>query len=200
MRNTIALILNLTILVCEAYPLLRLRRKGDILKYYTYLQNAIALAASLILVVCFLSGDRIPEFVRGLRYIAACGLVTTTFIFVVFLGAGTKISMTGEDFLPGCSTGAANRNLHYLCPALSLVSFLVFERDLPLSSGIWTALAPVPSCLYWIVYLILSAAKLWEPPYDFSSGSRKHPVLEVASAGLIPLSFVAISAVLWKLK
>ena len=48
----------------------------------------------------------------------------------------------------------ANIILHYICPILSLVSFLLFEREIKISNGIWTAIVAIPSCIYWITYII----------------------------------------------
>lgn len=196
----IALILNVIIVVCEIYTLGHINGKINILKYYTYLQNLIGLFASLILVWAILSGNTIPEFVRGVRYIATCGLTATTFIFLTFLGAGKKIAMTEDDFLPGCSPKTANAILHYICPMLSLISFVVLEREIQLSNGIWTTLSAVPSCGYWIIYLILSAAKVWEEPYQLESNGKGGKIREGLIFLLIPLSFVAISFALWNVK
>ena len=46
------------------------------------------------------------------------------------------------------------------CPILSLVSFVLFEREIPLSNGIWTSIVAIPSCLYWMIYIVLSLTKL----------------------------------------
>lgn len=197
----IALILNLILVFCEIITLGHIRGKGNILKYYTYLQNYLALIASLIFSVSiggyFLYGKAIPEFTGGIRYAATCGLLEAMFVFIVFLGAGKKIAITEEDFLPGLSPAAANTLLHYVCPILSFVSFLLFEREIPLSDGIWTAIAPIPSCVYWIIYMILSFTKAWEEPYNFTSQGPKSKLWDTLSVILIPLSFLAISYILW---
>lgn len=199
-----ALIINLVIVICELFTLAHIRGKWNILRYYTYLQNFLALIASLLfsvcVIVCMLSDRAVPEFARGLRYIATCGLVATMFIFVVFLGAGRKIAITEDDFLFGFSPKTANAVLHYICPILSVVSFVFFEREISLSSGIWTGMAAVPSCVYWLAYTLLSAAKLWEEPYDFASQGGKHKIPEFLPVLLIPLSFIAISFFLWNIR
>ncbi len=196
----VALILHLIIVVCEIYVLGHIRKKINILKYYTYLQNLLGLLSSVIIIVDILCGNPMGEYAKGIRYVAVCGLAATTLIFVVFLGAGKKAALTEDDFLRGCTPKAANTVLHYLCPALSLVSFVFFEREISLSNGIWTSLTAIPSCGYWIVYGILSAAKLWEEPYQFEYSGKYGKVLEVSTYLLIPLSFVAISFALWNVK
>ncbi len=198
--KTVALVLNGILVGCELYALGHIRGKWNILKYYTYLQNFLAMIAGLILVVSVILGGDFSEFVRGLRYITTCGLAAVTFIFVVFLGSGKKAPMTREDFLPGCSPGRANFLLHYLCPAISVLSFVVFERETVLSNGIWTSAAALPSCGYWIVYAILSTTGAWEEPYDFTTRGKKNKVLEALVYLSLPLSFVAISFVLWNIR
>ncbi len=196
----IALLLNVVIVLCEVYVLGHIKKKINILKYYTYLQNLFGFLSSMIMIVGILREDTPEEYAKGFRYIATCGLVATTFIFVTFLGAGKKVALTDEDFLSGCTAKTANTILHYLCPALALMSFVFFEREINLSNGIWTSLAAAPSCVYWIMYAILSATKLWEEPYRFDYGRKNGKLFEVLTYILIPLSFIAISFVLWTVK
>ena len=197
-----ALITNLVIVICEVFTLGHIRGKRNILKYYTYLQNFLALIVSLVFsicsIVCLVSGRTIPEYFRGLRYVATCGLLATMFTFIVFLGAGKKIAITEDDFLFGFSPVMANIILHYICPILSLVSFLLFEREIKISNGIWTAIVAIPSCIYWITYMVLSLTNAWEEPYNFASKANK--IWDVLSVLLIPLSFIVISYTLWNVK
>ena len=122
------------------------------------------------------------------------------FVFIVFLGAGKKIAITEDDFLFGFSPKTANIILHYICPILSLVSFVLFEREMNLSNGIWTGIVAIPSCIYWITYIILSVTKIWEEPYNFASQGEKNNICEILSVLLIPLSFIAFSFILWNVK
>lgn len=200
MFKTIALIINILIIILEIFTLHKLKRKLDMLKFYTYLQNLLTLIVSIVLVIYLtlnlLSNTIIPEYVRGLRYIVTCGLVSTTFIFVVFLGAGKKLSITEDDFKKGLSPKLANVILHYICPLLSTVSFIFFEKEILLNNGIWTLIVALPSCLYWIVYILLSTTKKWEEPYNFSTNK----VLEILTYILIPISFIVFSIILWNVK
>lgn len=197
----IALILNLVILGCELYALGHIKDKLNILKYYTYLQNFLSLITSLIcsvyLIISIPTDETIPEFVKGLRYVATCGLVATMFIFIVFLGNGKRIAMTEDDFLSEFSPKKANIIFHYICPMISLLNFMVFERHINLTNDIWTGIVAIPSCTYWITYIVLSKTKLWEEPYDFTATSNKNNLLEILTMLLIPLSFIAISFILW---
>ncbi len=195
----ISLLLNLLIFIFTTYTLAHIKGKLNILKYYTYLQNLISLIISLVysvcLIYCMIKGIAIPEFVRGLRYIATCGLASTMLIFIVFLGNGKKAPITKDDFLKDFSPRLANILLHYVCPLISLISFVIFERDIVITNGIWTMLVCIPSCLYWIIYIILSSTKAWKEPYNFSSGKSK--IWEILTMIFIPLLFILISFVLW---
>ena len=176
----LAFIINLMIVICEVLTLGHIKGKRNILKYYTYLQNFIALIVSFVFSVCLIVyivfDKRILEFAKGLRYVATCGLLTTMFVFIVFLGAGKKIAITEDDFLFSFRPKTANIILHYICPILSLMSFVFFEREIHLSNSIWTGIAPIPSCIYWVTYMVLSVTKLWEEPYNFTSEKEKNNI------------------------
>lgn len=198
----ISLLLNIFIFILTTYTLAHIKGKLNILKYYTYLQNLISLIISLVysicLIVCMINKTDVPEFARGLRYIATCGLLSTMLIYIVFLGNGKKAPITKDDFLNDFSPVLANILLHYVCPTLSLISFILFERSIIITNGIWTMLVCIPSCLYWIIYIILSSTKAWKEPYNFSSSKSK--AWEILTMILIPVSFIVLSIILWNIK
>ena len=196
----IALILNIILIGLELMVLISIKGKRNILKYYTYLQNFLSLITSIIfslcLIFCLSSKKSIPEFIKGLRYVSTCGLLATSFIFLIFLRKENKNVITQDDLLFNFNPKLANIILHYLSPFLSLVSLVFFEQEIILTNGIWTALVAIPSCLYWLVYLILSASKKWDEPYEFST---KNKFIEVLTFILIPISFIVISIILWNI-
>ena len=196
----IALILNIILIGLELMVLISIKGKWNILKYYTYLQNFLSLITSFIfslcLIFCLSFKESIPEFIKGLRYVSVCGLLATSFIFLIFLRKENKNVITQDDLLFNFNPKLANIILHYLSPLLSLVSLVFFEQEIILTNGIWTALVAIPSCLYWLVYLILSASKKWDEPYEFST---KNKFIEVLTFILIPISFIVISIILWNI-
>ena len=202
----ISLVLNLIIAGCEIWTLSKIRKKINIIKYYTFLQNFLALVVSFIFSVCLIAAvfrnGAIPEFVRGLRYIATCGLIAAMFIYVVFLSSKSENLMREEDFISNFNPKKANFILHYFCPILSLLSFVLFERQIMLTTSEWTGYAAIPSCLYWVIYAVLSATHLWKKPYDFTPTNTKErsALLEVLTMIIIPLSFILISYILWMIK
>ena len=201
----VALVINLIILICEIYVLIKVRRKRNIFKYYTFLQNFLAAIVSSIFIVYLilniLFSHQITEYIKGMRYIISCRLITTTIIYVLFLSSNNKNTLSNEDFVK-LNPKIANVLLHYLCPVLSLLSFIIFEREITLTNSIWTGLAALPSGLYWLVYLILSLTKLWEEPYDLTSKRTgvKGLLLEIFTLILIPIIFMFVSFLLWEIK
>ena len=202
----LSLIANLAIVTLEGWTLGHLRRKRDLFKYYTYLQSLIALLISAAFCVCgaaaLMQNRSMPQALRGLRYVASCGLTAAMLVYAVFLSSSSRNQLTEADFKPGIAPGTANLMLHFLCPMLSLVSFLVFERPIAVTDAHWTAFAAIPSCGYWIVYLLLSAFHLWEEPYALASAEngRKQRLPQSLVAALLPLSFIVISMILWNLR
>jgi hypothetical protein len=194
-------IINLIIVIVEIIVLSHIKEKINIFKYYTYLQNFLLTLTSLIycifLLIHFITNNQFIELVKGLRYIATCGVVSTTFIFVVFLQCGKRAPITKDDFIGNFNHIFANIILHYICPLLSLISFVVFEREIILNSGLWTMIVAIPSCLYWLIYIILTSTKVWKEPYDFT---YKKKIWEVLTMILIPLSFILISFIIWNIK
>lgn len=200
----IVFLLNLIIVISEIYILSRLKNKLEVFKYYTYLQNVICLIVSSLFLI-YLVGNVlfdsvIPEYIRGLRYVVSTSLVFASIIYIVFLSSNKKNRINDKEFV-GISGKKANIILHYLCPILSLVSFICFEKSIILDNSIWTLLVIIPSCLYWVIYLVLSICKVWVEPYDFSNKSgKKNIIFDILSVVSIPFLFVLISFIVWNLR
>lgn len=196
----VSLIINVILIIIEMYVLLRLRNKKEIFKYYTYLHNLLCLIVSIVFSVFIINNllfdSIVPEYVRGLRYVVSTGLVFTSIIYIMFLTSNKNNMISDKDF-KGISGKKVNLLLHYVCPLLSLFSFIFFERNIIVNNGIWTLLVAIPSCLYWIIYLILSILKLWDKPYDFSDNQGKKSIIFVL---VIPLVFILVSFVLWNVR
>lgn len=198
----VAFIINIIIVFLETSVLIKLKKKLDILKYYTFLQNFLTLISSLIFVIYFLisicTDLMIPEFVRGFRYVVSVGLIVTMFIYVFLLKKNKNNNLSEDDFVCGFSPVKANFVLHYLCPFLSVVSFMFLESKIVMVQSYWTMVVAIPSCFYWILYFILSVTKLWKEPYDFSSD--KSGFFDFLIVFSIPIIFILISMILWNFK
>ena len=202
-----ALGLNAVIVALEAYILSRLSNKKDVFKYYTYLSNFIAFITSSIFIVYTIGrlfiGTSTPVWLKGFRFCATYMLVTTMFVFSVVLLPSHKSgnTITAADFI-GTSPKLANLILHYLCPVISSISFILLERQPVLVSSEWTLYAAIPTIVYWTVYLILTATNLWKDPYGFSqpgekSGTVISVIAGIAMFALIPAMSIGLDYLLW---
>lgn len=198
----IALVLNIFLFLSEGYILSRVRKKIDILKYYTYLQNLlsviVSIVSSIFITIHLINNNPIPGFVRGIRYIATCGLIFASFMYIVFLSSNKENCFAKDDFNK-LDYRKANLFLHYICPIVSLLSFIIFENQIVSETSIWTALVAIPSCLYWVIYLILTYAKIWKAPYNFTSDKKHNIVVEIIGFISIPTIFILVSFVLWNI-
>ena len=207
LRLVAALALNIVIVVLEIFVLTKLSDKKEILKYYTYLSNLIALIAGVIFAAVTLwnliGGNSVPIWLKGIRFTATYMLVTTLFVFSLVLLPSHKSgnTITAADFI-GISPKLANLILHYLCPLISAFSFILLERQPVLAGSEWTLYAAIPTILYWTVYLILTAFNLWKDPYGFSQPSEKPGsfigiVAGIAMFALIPAMSMGLDYLLW---
>lgn len=206
-RPIAALVLNAAIAVMEVFTLSKLSDKKELLKYYTYLSNLIALIASTVYVAVTLwvlvQGAAAPLWLKGLRFTATYMLVTTLFVFTLVLLPSHKSgnTITAADFI-GISPKLANLILHYLCPVISAVSLLLLERQPVLAGSEWTLYAAIPTILYWTVYLILTCLNLWKDPYGFSEPSKTPKTFASVLAGIlmfavIPAMSMGLDFLLW---
>ncbi len=199
-----ALLLNCIIAALELFVLTKVADKKDILKYYTYLSNAIALISSAVfaVVTCvnLCGGGITPLWLKGLRFCATYMLVTTMFVFSVILRPRNQSEnlITASDFTGGIDPRTANLLLHYLCPAISACSFLLLERQPVLTGSEWTLYGALPTIVYWSVYLLLTATNLWKDPYGLSEEnpgtSSKADILLFL---LIPVFSMGLDYLLW---
>ncbi len=202
----IGVILNLFLVISEIIILKKVKKKSDILKYYTFLQNFLTLVTSLILIVNILLNwclnVKMYEIVSGLRYISVCGLVFTTFIYSLLLAHNDQSIIREDDLMNGFNPKVANVMLHYICPGVSTISFLVCERSLILENGVWTSIAAVPSILYGMLSFCLVSFKVWDVPYDFSlkAGKQNSKLIDGLIVLLMPISFIFISYILWNVR
>lgn len=201
----IAFILNVLLILLEVVIFLKVKHKSSILKFYTFLQNFIALIISIIFcgfaVRELAEHGNIPELVKGLRYTATCGLAATMFVFAVFLAPRFKSgkSESHTDLFGGLEPKKANLLLHYICPIISIVSFLLFERGTVLTDSAWTEYAAIPSCIYWIIYILLTMTHLWKEPYGLvaSKTKKKNHLVNILLLIAIPALFILLSYILY---
>lgn len=199
---------NALLIAMQTWALGGIRNKRGLFRQYTYLQNFLSLLASTFFVIAFAADCMdVPQLLpgaRGLRYVATCGLAVAMFVFTfLFICCRKEKNRIGSgDCKPGYPHRLVNIVLHYIAPVLAVVSFLWFEKPIALTDARWTAVAAFPSIAYWIAYLVLTAAKRWEEPYDFSV-SKNRAVNDIAQAAfglLFAVLFVFTSMALWENK
>lgn len=196
----IALIINILIIVSEVYVLSKVKKKKDIIKYYTFINNLLCLIISIVFViglVLYVLNYNYLDIIRGLRYVVTCNMMSVMIMYLLFIGNDKNNRLCNNDFINCFNYKIGNLFVHYICPLLSFISFIFFERDIYISNSIWTTIAAVPSILYWIVYGFLSSFKLWDEPYQFSSNNK---IVDIIKILLIPIIFIGISFILWNIK
>ena len=201
----IALILNLLLVLMEGATFLKVKNKLNILKFYTFLQNFIALAISVLFcgfaIRELLGFGKVPVLIKGLRYTATCGLAATMFVFAFFLAPRFKSgkSESHTDLFGGLEPKKANLLLHYICPIISIISFLLFERGTVLTNSEWTGYAAIPSCTYWVIYIFLTVTHLWKEPYGLTASrtEKKNHLVGILLLIAIPTLFILLSYVLY---
>ncbi len=166
MKKTLALISNLLIVALEVISfIILINRNGGvtvgIVYFYTRLSNLLALIAGIFVFIFIIknkSGE-LPKWLSMLRYIATIMLFVTLLIslFVLTPAVGSFYRMMIENQL---------KFHHLLCPLISIVSFIFFEKG-----GVLTTkdnvLALIPTLVYGIVMMILNAARVVDGPYPF---------------------------------
>ncbi len=200
-----ALLINLSIVIIEIVVLVKVIEKKNILKFYTFLSNLIALVTSIVFAgmgfITLIKNSNIPIWMKGLRFSATHSLASTLLVFaIVLMPLYKKGTLTNEMALfKEISEKNANLLLHYICPVLSIISFLLFERKPVLEDSQWTLYAALPSIIYWLLYLILTITHCWKEPYGLTENkvtkekNTKGGFLLI----LIPIMSVGIDYLLW---
>lgn len=160
-----ALVSNIVLFVSEVFgfvlhfPHMRI----ETFAYFTQDSNFFTMIVSGIFIIYTIvkikSKKEIPTWVHVLRYTSTCCLLLTflVVIFVLIPLEGRAVYMLFEGHL---------LFYHTLCPIITVVSFIFFENEGPLSR-IHTYLTLVPLMLYSLVMAPLNILRLFDGPYPF---------------------------------
>lgn len=168
-RTKTALAFNLAIIACEIAAIIIVFLKIGYypLEYYTEDSNLFALVACSVTagfqIRCLKSGKEIPHAVQMLKYMAAAVLSVT---FIVVLAVLSP--MRGEG-INGWLYMLFNKDftfLHTLCPILTILSFVLFEKE-PFLDTKSAFKATIPTLIYAIVLIILNILGVLDGPYPF---------------------------------
>lgn len=160
-----ALVLNIVLFASEVfafvlyYPDLQARTFA----YFTQNSNFFTMIVSAIYIICAVvqikSNKIIPTWVHVLRYTSACCLLLT-FLVVIFV----LIPLEGRAVY--MLFGSHLFFYHTFCPIVSVVSFIFFENERPLTR-VHTYLTLIPVLLYALVMGPLNLLRLFDGPYPF---------------------------------
>lgn len=172
-RLKYAMIINIILIVLGIIGLiLCVKRDGLLhLDYYTQQSNILAIIASAL--VAFFTWRKIqqpkaeiPMWVVMLKYMSVVALTITLlvvlFILIPYYAGSMGFWTSAGTFLFSTSMTYT----HTLCPIVSIISFLYFERYV-FSGWKCVFIALASTIFYAILAMILNIAKIWEGPYPF---------------------------------
>ncbi len=183
-----SVVLNLIIVVCTAAAVRKeiiLSGAKHVMRYYTTQSNLLSAFASLLVLVCRLSGS-LPNWVLVLKHVSAVAVTVTLLVVLLYLGPVSKnfkgLLVSGSCFF-----------LHLFCPVLAIVTCIGFDR--PAGGFVLVLLGMIPVLLYGLLYfqkvVLAPPARRWEDFYFFNK-NEKWPVSAaamVAGSFLISLVF-----------
>ncbi len=174
-----AIAANITIIVLECIGLYLSAKRGKwkILFFYTQISNIIALLSSVLFL---LTGGN----AAWLRFLGTCMLIMTFFVtlfILVPMGAGFKKMMLTNSGLYH----------HTLCPILSAVSYIFWERH----SSLWFV-PVILTFIYGMIMLYLNWIDKVDGPYPFFRVKQQSALATVvwmaALTGVISLIVLAV--------
>lgn len=153
MKMKISILLNILIIVfglmgvviAAKYHLLK-----DFFLYYTNLSNIFAVLASIIYLLTLNKKTKIGEY---LRFLSTICLTLTLLVVIFVLTPMLKVNLFVGNYMP---------LYHLICPLLSIISLLFFEKN-----NTKPILALIPTAIYGIITLSLNYFKVIEGPYPF---------------------------------
>lgn len=168
-RQILAIVCNALIVLLELAGItLSIIEYGDgSFEYYTQESNYLALLASALYLPLALrqlrGGKALPKWAASLRHMAS-GCVALTFFVVVFVLA--PMDEQGFASLPHLLFSGSMLYLHFLCPVLAMLSFLLFETEPCLGKRcVLTGL--LPTFVYAAIVLCMNLTRTLVGPYPF---------------------------------
>ena len=164
------------------------------LEMYTVLSNYLALIASAVYLIN--PERRISQL---LRYTATVCL-TVTFIVVIFVFI--PMTILAGQLAEGVQGMLLRGNMpvhHILCPILSFISFILFEKHSSLTTRD-SITAAIPTLLYAIVTGALNILNVMEGPYPFLYVYRQPWYVSVMWFLAIPSGAYLVARVVLKIQ
>jgi len=162
----VAILLNFVIVCIEIIAFIACLKTNGILTftYYTTTSNFLALVVSFLFCVvslwCLIKKISIPHWLNTFRFVSNVNLMVT-FIISTFIIVPLYPNLF--EFMLLKTPGIFQ---HVLCPLISLISFLLFEKQKNLSKNS-IILALIPTISYGAINLTLNLLKITSGPYPF---------------------------------
>ena len=160
MKKKVALVLNVLLIIFEIIGFIITYKVGEDITpaLYTEDSNLICLIASIMYVIYYFNGKSSNKIVHIFRFMTTLNLLLTFFITLFLLSReyGLYEMMIQNEFI----------FFHTLCPIVSFISYLFFEKyratkgDIMYKGAMFT-------CVYSIVVYTLNILKVIEGPYPF---------------------------------
>ena len=162
MKKKYAIISNIILVVLELIGLILTitKNKTFMIQYYTQDSNLFALIVSSIYLYYLVEKEKVPKIIDLLKYTSVLCL-TITFLVVILVLApmfnfNYKWFLFDGDFI----------FYHFLCPIISLVSFILFESNE--LKGIKDVIRSMsPTLIYSIILIMLNILNIVTGPYPF---------------------------------
>ena len=165
-KKKISIVLNsILVIFCIIGIFLALKENINIIEFYTEDSNILAGISSLLFVIYSLKKKEIPLWLVILRYVAVCCL-TVTFIVVVTI----LIPTSNINYFEGIKHFLLNGSMlfhHFLCPVISFISFVLFEKDERLNKKKYLYLPLIPTLIYGLILITLNILSIVVGPYPF---------------------------------
>ena len=193
MKKKVAVILNYVLIAFEVLGFVIAYRIGEQLSpaYYTEDSNLICLIASLMYVINYHRGKATNKTIHLFRFIATLNLILTFFVTLFLLSEqyGLYEIMIKNEFI----------FFHTLCPIISLVSYMFFEKYRSHKTDIMIK-APILTFIYGTVMYLLNITKLYYGPYDFMKVYERSITASLVTVLGMTVAMVVITFTLFEAK
>lgn len=165
MKNKILILINVLIVVLEIIATIMSVKEFNLrlFTYYTQYSNILTLISSSLLII-YLLKDKIPKWLKFLRYITV-NMMTITFLIVTFILVPLLLYSVGSKAFMMFTYGSMFFT-HLLCPTLMFISYCFFEKWNPISKKDKIYVL-IPTALYGIILVFLNIIQVIDGPYPF---------------------------------
>ncbi len=184
--NAIIVILEIIALIHDCYAF-----SIGLFMWYTVDSNVLQLVVSALVLIYYLKGKDLPEYVTIMHFVSAVAL-TVTFIIAAFVLAPEG----GIAYYFLSDVAPIN---HFIGPLLSVISLIFLEHveKLPIKTILWPALMTL---IYGVICLILNVVNVLDGPYFFLKVHEQPVGTVLLWFGIIAVLCVGLAVLYYKLK